>query len=36
MWRISLVVLLAVFALTEGKTIYVDDDANGLNSGTNW
>ncbi len=36
MWRISLVVLLAVFALTEGKTIYVDDDANGLNNGTSW
>jgi predicted outer membrane repeat protein len=36
MWRISLVVLLAVFALTEGKTIYVDDDANGLNSSTSW
>ena len=36
MWRISLVVLLSVFALTDGKTIYVDDDANGLNNGSSW
>jgi len=34
-----LIILLFVFAATailEGKIIYVDDDANGLNDGSNW